>query len=230
MERKKHIFFEQKKKLWLLPFFLCFLCFFDAQASQKPPFPLAEDLLKGLHEDTYCRLLLGKPTAPIVFVAYGSLSCGECAFLKEELDKIFQKYKKNNVVSVLIKDIPTDQYSFCASRIAWCCKKTAPTLYPYLFRHQQQWITSRNWQEALCTLAEKKGLSKKKSWEALHDKKLALRLLGRRRDEMQKVDLRIVPMVFLVKRAKGKKDQVEEVDPYDFSHLDRLVQKHLASL
>jgi protein-disulfide isomerase len=112
-------------------------------------------------DDLLADRVLGDEAAPVLIVEYSSLTCPHCAaFHKETLPKIIMEYIDTGKARLIFRDFPFGPRAKFASMIARCVD---PERYygflTVLFRDQEQWAGSAQFETDLRRLSRLAGLS-----------------------------------------------------------------------
>ena len=112
-------------------------------------------------DDLLADRVLGDEAAPVLIVEYSSLTCPHCAsFHEETLPEITKEYIDTGKVRLIFRDFPFGPRAKFASMIARCVD--AGRYYGFLtvlFRDQEQWAGSAQFEADLRRLSRLAGLS-----------------------------------------------------------------------
>lgn len=217
-------------------------------AETDPTLPSGEVLLRTLNSPGNKKTfenVLGNPEAPVVIVAYGSLSCGVCAeFHHHCVSRLLKKYGESGQICLLLKDYPTDGPSLRASLLAWCVPDKSEALRNAFYLSQREWVHAGDrensvegaihaFQETLKKIATENGLTSQQCEDCLNNDALLTDIVAFRVEEKKLTKLTHVPLVFFVYRKKDPQGnlvtQVQCVPEANFEELDRLTRLALAS-
>ena len=117
----------------------------------------AEDFRTILPNDK----VLGKITAPVTFIEYGSMTCGHCSVFHDE---VFEKLKKDYIdtgkVVYAFRPFPLDDLAFAVSKLAYCAGDDS--FYNFVgafYKSQRQWTRAEDKLQAIQGIARLGGMS-----------------------------------------------------------------------
>lgn len=105
---------------------------------------------------------LGQDGAPVVVIAYSSLTCGHCAtFHHKTLPALRENYVTPGKVQFIFRDFPFDRVALKASMIAHCEGSTEAffDVLDHLYATQSEWLFAPDPEKALEEVMAKKGMT-----------------------------------------------------------------------
>lgn len=113
---------------------------------------------------------LGKPTAPVTLIEYGSLTCDYCIrFHRQVFPAIFDEYIETGKVRFIFRDFPTSEEARRGAVAARCAADQYYKMLDTLFLHVGKWSLAENVDEALVEQARSLGLDETKFRACLND-------------------------------------------------------------
>lgn len=193
--------------------------------EQKPVNSIAAaPLKKALVSD----FSLGKNDAPVVIIAYESLSCPHCAqFHKEAFEQLKSEYIDTGKVRFIHRDFPLNRQGLVASMFAHCWAEQGGgdknqhyySLVRVLFEAQDSWAIDPKYTDKIKSIAALDGMSKEKFDACIKDTELQNRLLKVKLDAYNSLQIKSVP-TFLINN--------EVIEGYaDFGPMKKAIDKEL---
>lgn len=136
--------------------------------------------------ETLAEKALGPDSAPVIVVAYSSLTCGHCAtFHEKTLPALKEKYIEPGKVKFVFRDFPFDRVALKASMLAHCNGTTEDffATLDHLYATQSEWLFASDPERALMDVMAKKGMTPTEfkvctENESLMDKILEARIMA----------------------------------------------------
>ena len=158
--------------------------------------------------------ILGNPDAPITIVEYASLTCPHCAhFADDVLPELKKKWIDTGKAKLVLRDFPLDEPALRAAMIARCAPRDR--YYAYVdtfFAQQQQWVTARDYHDALARLVKLGGMSKDEFDKCLKDSSLENKIVEERLLASKELDVNSTPTFFINGTKFTGAPTVEEFD------------------
>jgi protein-disulfide isomerase len=189
--------------LFLLTFFSFAKKPIDVSIQNQTIYRTKEALLAPMSED----ISLGQKNAKVKVVVFDSYSCIHCGKFYDELFPILdQNYIKTNKVHFVNKEFPIDSYSVFATKAVQCSPDKLTALKT-VYKNQEQWLSSTNYEEYLMKLT-----NSNKACIEKYDEKAAQKTAF----EYSKVlNLKATPTVFVNGKQLeklSKKNLLEEIE------------------
>lgn len=104
--------------------------------------------------------VVGKQSAPVTIVEYGSLACPHCAaFVQEKLPQLRKEWIDTGKAKMVYRDFPTDGAALKAAAVARCAPEGQYFAFiESFFATQERWLLAKDPMSALKSIARLGGM------------------------------------------------------------------------
>lgn len=152
---------------------------------------------------------LGDANAPVTVYEYASMTCGHCAAFHET---VFPHVKTELIdtgkIRFVYRDFPLNAPAAKAAALARCMPEQR--FFPFVssvFKTQQSWIMSENYEENLIKLAGLAGVDRDRAQACMNDKALETKIMQLMQEGNTKYNINSTPsFVFFDKDGNAMQD------------------------
>ncbi|MBA8876569.1 DsbA family protein [Phyllobacterium myrsinacearum] len=173
-------------------------------AGEAIPEPVGTvDVTKLMQPGPLEDMILGNADAPVTIVEYASMGCSHCAdFTVETLPAIKQTYISTGKAKLIFRELPLEPRSTGIFMLARCVTKER--YYPFietLFRHQRQWMETKDITGYLQQTSKLAGLTEGEFKSCLANQELLNKVNASRERALKEFGVTGTPTFFI----NGKK-------------------------
>lgn len=167
----------------------------EATSEQAPATAFDASALTVRADD----IVLGNANAPHTIVEYSSLSCPHCAhFHKEILPEVKKKLIDTGKVRHVVRYFPLNLPALSAAELVECGPKSKRlALLETLYARQDDWAFVPTFRNELKAIAKEHGIDAAAFDSCMEDEALEARILGNRKEGMEKLHVKGTPSFFL---------------------------------
>jgi protein-disulfide isomerase len=195
-------------------FLLVFLPFSALAEEKKLPEVTKESLLQVLPEDH----VLGNKDAPVTIIEYASLSCSHCAdFYNEVFPTIKEQFIDTGKVKLVYRDFPLNKQALRASMLAQCSGERYFDFIKVLFKVQESWAYSKNFEESLSNIAKLGGMSGEAFDACMQNEEVQKKVIASYSNAAEHLEINGTPTFFINGKkypAMGKEEFVKTLSGF----------------
>jgi protein-disulfide isomerase len=171
---------------------------------------------------TYHEFIEGDPKAKVTVIEYASLTCPHCAHYQETVYPVVKKnYIDTGKIRYAFRDFPLDQIAMSGALLARCAPDNRGwTLIDFLFKNQQEWITTDKPIEPLKKYAKLAGMTDAEVDACLKNQQLLKTITDERDKASTLYQVQSTPTFYV------GDEKVEGDRGYDF--IAKIIDQHLA--
>ena len=166
-------------------------------------------LLKDMSGDYY----MGNQYAPVIVIEYASLSCPHCAHFHEDVvEPLVPSYINSGKVKYVYRDFPLNAPALAAAKLTHCANpERFFSFIKVLFKSQDQWAFTPNYEEILKNIAKLGGVNEEKFHECQKDQALETAILKTQQDANEVLEVDQTPTIFINGSKYEGKHEYKEV-------------------
>lgn len=169
---------------------ICLLFSVANAAKEKTP----KKPIKPLPE-----MCMGNKKAPVIVIAYSSLTCVHCAqFHTEVLPLIEKNYIEPGKIRFVFRDFPGDKISVIAHELAWSRGEMKYfDLLKLFYSTQDKWLNAQDPVKALKEIALKNGITEKQYDACIKNAELLDKIIQVRLEGQKKYNITATPTIII---------------------------------